>query len=141
MSLLQKAVQLITKPMPDVISPEGHAIADYSTALLFFVGAGLFWNRSKRAAIASLICGAAEVGIAALTDYPGGVKRVISFPLHKKIDLGMAGMMATMPEFLAFEDDNEKRFFHVQAALVAGVTELTNFEPQLMTGERESSAA
>jgi len=141
MPLLKTAVQLLTKPIPKVISPRGHAIADYSTALLFFLGAGLFWRRSKRAAVASLICGATEAGVAALTDYPGGLKRVISFPLHRKIDLGLASMVATMPEFLAFQEENEKTFFDLQAALIAGVTEMTNFGPQGIFGEKENPAA
>src|SRR5215470_12372389 len=49
-----------------------------------FVGSALFWRRNKRATVASLICGAAEVAVAALTDYPGGVKHAISFPLQRK---------------------------------------------------------
>jgi hypothetical protein len=44
-------------------------------------------------------------------DYPGGVKKAISFHTHDEIDLGLAAMAATMPEFLAFKDDNEKKLF------------------------------
>jgi hypothetical protein len=141
MPILHKAIQLLGKPLPKVASPKAHAIADYSTALLFVLGAGLFWNRSKRAAVASLICAAAETGIAAFTDYPGGLKRIISFPLHKKMDVGLSTMVATMPEFLAFEDQREKNFFHLQAALIAAATVLTNFEPQVVPGEQERIAA
>ena len=141
MSLLQKAVQLLAKPMPKVISPKAHAIADYSTALLFIVGAGMFWKRNKRAAVASLVCAATEVGVAALTDYPGGVKHTISFPLHKKIDLGLASMVAAMPEFFSFGEQKEKRFFAMQAAVIAGVTQLTSFGPQAVPGEQESAVA
>ncbi|HEV2989454.1 MAG TPA: hypothetical protein VG759_13510 [Candidatus Angelobacter sp.] len=84
MPILNNAIRLLEKPLPKVISPKTHAVADYSIALLFLVGAGLFWKKSKRAAIGSLICAGAEAGIAALTDYPGGLKPAISFPLHKK---------------------------------------------------------
>jgi hypothetical protein len=141
MPLLQKSIQLVGKALPKVLSPKGHAIADYSTAALFLLGSALFWNKSKRAAVASLVCGLAEAGVAALTDYPGGVKRVISFPLHKKIDVGLAGMVATMPEFLAFDDERETGFFTLQSALMAGVTDVTNFEPQTISGEEERRAA
>lgn len=137
MPLLQKSIHFFGKALPRTISPRGHAIADYSIALGFLIGSLLFWKKSKRAAVASLICGAAEAGVAALTDYPGGAKRVISFPLHKKIDLGLSGMTASMPEFLAFEDDREATFFQLQSALMAGVTVLTNFKPQWMAGEGE----
>ncbi|HEV2989453.1 MAG TPA: hypothetical protein VG759_13505 [Candidatus Angelobacter sp.] len=43
-----------------------------------------------------------------------------------------------MPEFLRFEDQKEKSFFHLQSAVIAGVTTLTNFEPQQIPGEQES---
>ena len=141
MPLLAKSIQLLGKAAPKVLSPNSHAIADYSTAALFLAGAALFWRRSKRAAVASLICGAAEVAVVALTDYPGGVKRAISFPLHKRVDFGLAGMTATMPEFLAFEDDRETTFFRIQSAVIAGVATLTNFEEQLLAGEQERRTA
>lgn len=114
--------------MPKVVSPKGHAVADYATSALFLVGSALFWKRNKRASIASLLCGVAEAGIAMLTDYPGGVKPVISFPLHRKIDFGLSSMTATMPTFLAFEDEKEKAFFRLQSALIVGAAALTDFE-------------
>ncbi len=141
MPLISSAIKFAGGSLPKVVSPTGHAIADYGTAGLFFLGAALAWKRSKRAAVASLICGAAETAVAALTDYPGGIKHVISFPLHRKIDFGLSSMAATMPEFLAFEDDQEKGFFRMQSAMIAGLAALTEFEPQRIPGERERRAA
>jgi len=34
-------------------------------------------------------------------------------------------MTASMPEFLAFEDDSEKKFFMAQGTLITAVSELT----------------
>jgi len=141
MPVIASAIKFAGGSLPKVISPEGHAVADYATAGLFFLGAALFWKRSKRAAVASIICGAAETAVATLTDYPGGIRHVISFPLHRKIDFGLSSMAATMPEFLAFEEDKEKAFFRMQSAMIAGVTALTEFEPQRIHGERERRAA
>lgn len=141
MPLLAKSIQFVGKALPKVLSPKAHAIADYSTAALFLAGSALFWRRSKRAAIASLMCGAAEVAVAALTDYPGGLTPAISFSLHKKIDFGLASMAATMPAFLAFDNERETAFFQSQSAIIALVTTLTNFEPQLMAGEQERRTA
>jgi len=141
MPVIASAIKFAGGSLPKVISPEVHAVADYATAGLFFLGAALFWKRSKRAALASIICGAAETAVATLTDYPGGLKHVISFPLHRKIDFGLSSMAATMPEFLAFEEDKEKAFFRMQSAMIAGVTALTEFEPQRIHGERERRAA
>ncbi len=141
MPVISSAIKFVGKSLPKVVSPEGHAIADYGTAALFLVGAGLFWKQSKLAAVACLICGAAETAVAALTDYPGGIKHAISFPLHRKIDFGLSSMAATMPEFLAFEEEKEKGFFRMQSAMIAGVTALTQFEPQRIPGVRERRAA
>ena len=134
---LQKSLELFGKPMPKVVSPMVHAIADYVTAAGFLVAGALFWKKNKRAALASLLCGAAETGIALLTDYPGGVKNLISFPLHGKIDFGVAGMVAAMPQFLAFENEGEKGFFRVQSIMIGGLAAATKFEPQQISGERE----
>jgi hypothetical protein len=141
MPVLHKAIRIAESRLPKVVSPTTHAVADYLTAALFFAGSVLFWRKSKRAAVASLICGAAEIGVAAFTDYPGGVKHPISFPLHRKIDFGLSSMTATMPDFLAFEDEKEKAFFRTQSILMAGVTVLTDFAPRALAGERERKAA
>ena len=141
MALLQKAVATLGKPLPKIISPRVHAYTDYATAGAFLLGALLFWRHNKRAAVASAVCGAAETAVALLTDYPGGVKKVISFPVHKQLDFGLATMAATMPEFLKFEDERESAFFRIQSLGMTGVTALTKFEPQRREGEREARVA
>ncbi|HUI82785.1 MAG TPA: hypothetical protein VL240_01095 [Candidatus Binatia bacterium] len=140
MPLIQSSIRVLGKVLPKILSPKAHAIADYGTAGIFLLGALLFWRHSKRAAVASLICGAAETTVAALTDHPGGLKKAISFPLHRKIELGLSSMAATMPEFLAFGEEKEKAFFHVQSAVIAGLTVLTDFESRHLAGEREIAA-
>jgi hypothetical protein len=140
MSLVQSSIKTLGKPLPKVISPKNHAIADYATAALFLLGGVLFWKRSKRAAIASLLCGAAEASVAALTDYPGGVKRVISFPLHQKIDYGLSSLTAAAPRFLAFEDEKERAFFRMQSVMMTSVTVLTDFGEHA-EGEQKQGAA
>src|SRR5437660_1888113 len=118
MPILNSLAKVVAKPIPRMISPKAHAIVDYITVGSFLMSAGWFWSRNKRAALAALICGGAELAINLLTDYPGGVKKVISFRTHCEIDLGLAAMAATMPEFLAFNDDDEKKFFLAQGALI-----------------------
>jgi hypothetical protein len=115
----------VTRRMPKALSPKGHAIADYITAAGFLLGAALFWRRNKHAAVSALICGGAELALSLLTDYPGGITDAISFPTHLKLDLGMAAMSASMPEFMRFDDDREKWFFIMQSAGITAVTELT----------------
>ena len=142
MPMLNRVTRMATKPLPEIISPKGHAIADYITVGAFFASAIFFWRRSKRASLAALVCGGAELAVSLLTDYPGGVKRVISFPAHKEIDLGLAAMTATMPEFMAFKDEAEKKFFLTQGAAITALAELTQFpERNGRRAERRARAA
>jgi|SRR5581483_7588098 len=125
MAMINSVAGAVARRMPKALSPKGHAIADYITVGAFFVGAALFWRRNKHAALSALICGGAELALNLLTDYPGGVTRAISFPTHLKLDLGLAAMTASMPEFMTFEDDRQKWFFLLQSGQIAAVTELT----------------
>jgi hypothetical protein len=128
MPILTNAVDVVTRRLPKVVSPKGHAIIDYITIGTFFVAGALMWRKNKRAALGSLLCGGAELAVNLLTDYPGGVSSVISFPTHGKIDIGLAAMAATMPEFLAFPNETEKHFFLSQAGIITVATNLTDFD-------------
>ena len=128
MPLMQKGVAMLSNRMPKVIGPKTHAIIDYAVAATFFSVAALFWSRNKRAAVSSLVCGMATTANSLLTDYPGGVYKVMSFPTHGKIDMGLAGLTASMPNLMGFEDDRESRFFQLQAIAETGVTAMTDFE-------------
>ena len=140
MPILNSAVQIAAKPFPRAISPKTHAIIDYITVGSSFVTAAWFWGRSKRAAIAALISGGAELAISLLTNYPGGVKKVINFRTHREIDFGLGAMTATMPEFLAFKDENERKFFLAQGAMITAVSELTRFPDKAVRAERKYAA-
>lgn len=127
MPVLAHTARWATDKMPKVIKPKAHAIIDYAMAASFFSMAAFFWRRNKRAAISSLVCGAAEAVTALCTDYPGGVVRQISFETHGAIDFGLCGMVASLPGMLRFSDDPESRFFRVQGIAMATVTGLTDF--------------
>jgi hypothetical protein len=117
----------MAKPIPRIISPKGHAIIDYATIGSFLLSAAFFWRRSKRVSLGALICAGAELAVSMMTDYPAGLRKVISFRTHGEIDLGLAAMTATMPEFLAFKDDSERKVFLAQGALITAASELTRF--------------
>jgi hypothetical protein len=125
MPMINNMAGMVARRMPKAISPKGHAIADYVTIAGFFLGAAMFWRRNKHAAVSALICGGAELALSLLTDYPGGVVDAISFPTHLKLDLGLAAMTASMPEFMKFDDDSQKWFFLLQSGQMTAVTELT----------------
>ncbi len=127
MAMFNKLIKMAVKPMPDMISPKGHAVIDYMIAGAFFATAALFWRKNKRAAVASALCGGAQLGVSLLTDYPGGVRRAIKFSTRRKLDLGLAAMTAAMPEFLNFEDEPQQKFFTTQGVLITVANELTQF--------------
>lgn len=129
MPVLQSSVKLLTKRMPKVISPRAHAVLDYATAGTFLAGGILLLarRRDKRAGISALVCGVAETVTSLLTDYPGGVSGLIRFPTHGKIDMGLAAMTATLPEFMDFSDSRDMGFFRAQALLITANAGLTDF--------------
>lgn len=125
MPKLYGVADTITRRLPKVLSPEGHAIADYVTIGIFAVAGGLFWKTNKRAATAAWMCGAAELLLNFITDYPGGVVKLMSFPAHGKVDLGLAALAATMPELLSFREG--KNLFLIQSGAITANTNLTRF--------------
>ena len=125
MALMNTGIKAVTDRMPKVISPKTHAIIDYATAATFFTGAALFWGNHKRAAIAALICGAAELGTVMMTDIPGGLTDTIDLNTHLKIDAGLAAGLQTLPTLLGFGGDPRAWFFRAQGMSIAAVAGLT----------------
>jgi hypothetical protein len=136
MQLLQSGVSLIADRMPKKIGPRTHAIIDYAMAATFFTAGALFWRHHRRAAVSSLLCGAATAANALLTDYPGGVFKQISFETHGKIDAGLAGLTATIPSALFFRDDAEARLFLAAGLAESAVTALSDFSSESDYGRR-----
>jgi hypothetical protein len=128
MAIVDTSVKALSHRLPKVISPKTHAIIDYATAGSFLLTGALLWKRHKRAAIGSIVCGAIEANTAMMTDYPGGVAKLISFETHGKIDSGFAGFVGLLPSLLGFSDKKESWFFRGQAMGLAAVTGMTDFQ-------------
>jgi len=141
MPFLHSVIKIAAKPIPAVISPRAHAVLDYITVGAFLAGATWFWRRNKRAAIAAGLCGGAKLAVSAMTAYPGGIRRSIRFPHRREIDLRLAAMIATMPEFLGFKDEPQRKFFQVQGALGVALTELTDFPDRVPRSKEYARAA
>lgn len=130
MELAEIGARALSNRLPKVISPKTHAIIDYATAGTFFLMTGLMWKRHKRAAIAALACGVNEVANAMLTDFPGGVAGVISYPTHLKMDSGFAGVVAALPNLLGFTDEWPSVYFRSQGmgiAVNAGMSDVGKY--------------
>lgn len=140
MGLVETGVETVSKGLPKMISPKAHAFIDYAMAGSFLVGAALLWRKHRRAAVASLACGVAEFATAAITDYPGGLKPIITFKTHGRVDGGLASVIGAMPLVLNFKEDSESTFFRAQGIAQAAVTGLTKFENEPFSGWRERAA-
>jgi hypothetical protein len=143
MPMLHSLIKVAAKPIPAVISPKTHAVLDYVSVGIFLAGAGLFWRYHKRAAIAATLCGGARLAVSLMTDRPGVLRRrrEIRFQNRRQIDLGVAAMTATMPEFLGFKDEPQRNFFRAQGALITAVNELTVFPESSTRAKKYSKAA
>ena len=128
MPLLQKCAAIADGRLPKAIGPQTHTVIDYALAASFFVAAGIYWRRNRRAAIGSLVCGSAAALNSALTDYPGGIRKLMSFRTHGKLDAGLAALTATMPRLMDFAADSESQFFTIQSMLTTAVTAATDYE-------------
>lgn len=128
MALMQKGVALAAGRMPKKISPRLHAALDYAVAGSFLLAGALFWKRNRRAALGSLLCGGATAAVSLLTDYPGGVRKVIPYSMHGQIDTGLVAMTAAMPRLVNIEGDREAKFFSRQAVAKTAITAMTDFD-------------
>ncbi len=140
MPVLNNLAKIAAKPIPRMVGPQVHSMIDYATVGIFLASVPWFWRRNKRAALASLICGGAELAVMLLTDYPGGVKKSISFSAHREMDYGLAAMVATMPESLGFDGADERKFFRVQGAGITLLGELTKPPAIRSKGKRARAA-
>jgi hypothetical protein len=130
MPLLEKGVHTVANRLPKVISPRTHAFIDYALAGSFVVAGLAALKTNEKAAISAFIVAGAELTIAMLTDYPGGVAKAISLPGHLKIDTGMSGLIGSMPNLMGFSKERHSGFFRGQAMAIAAIAALTNTTEQ-----------
>jgi hypothetical protein len=127
MPLLQSGVSMIVDRMPKMIDPKTHAVIDYAIAATFLTAGALFWNRHRRAALGSFICGAAVAANSLMTDYPGGTSKALDFDTHGKIDAGLAAICSMIPSAMFFRKDSESSFFLAAGIAETAVTALSDF--------------
>ena len=114
--------------VPKVISPGAHAVLDYGVAATYFTLAAQFRDRNRAAAGLAMANGAMVLGLALMTDYPGGVFRTLSFKAHRTMDWIQAGLAGFGPLLLGFGDEPEATPFYAQAASEVGVIAATDWD-------------
>ncbi len=128
MNWISKFSGLAIERLPKKLSPKGHAIADFLVAAGAVGAAIAFFKTGRKAAgIGALVAAAAETANPMVTDFPGGLFKLISFPTHGRVDIASASMVAGLPKLLGLPDGIESRFFYVHAATAMAITGLTDF--------------
>lgn len=127
MTVLTSATDFATRRFPKLLNADAHHAVDYLLVGSFTAAGAWFFRRNRRAALAAWISGASLLGLTMLTSYPGKHRRHLDFPLHGKIETGMAAMVAAMPEFMHLEDDKERHYFTMKAGLMTILSNLTAF--------------
>lgn len=128
MPLAQRGLAAATGRLPNVISPTTHAIIDYVSIGTFMFMAASFWRRNKRAALSALISGGAQLTTVLLTDFPGGVAKVIDMPTHLRIDMGLAATTSTLPDLMNFKHEPESKWFRIMGLNITANAGLTSPE-------------
>jgi hypothetical protein len=130
MSLLSSALNLLESRLPKVIDAGTHGLIDYGHAA-FFLGMAVVCRKSNpRAAAAALATGGFVLAESLLTDYPLGVKPVISFEAHGKLDAGFAATSLAIPGVFGFEGTGAAKVFKMNAFVEAVVVGLTDFHSE-----------
>jgi hypothetical protein len=110
------------------ISPARHAILDYGVAATFLAFGFSVLSRHRAAAALAFVNGGMVLGMSLLTDYPGGVLRILSFRAHRTGDIAQAALAGLGPILFGFGTDPEARYFYGQAVSEAGVIAATDWD-------------
>jgi hypothetical protein len=137
MSSVQSAVlPVLEQKLPKVIGPTTHGIIDYAHAAFFLGVALLYRGSNKRAARAALGTSAFILTQAMLTDYRFGVKPVLSFAAHGKLDEAFASASWIVPRIFGFNGAPGAKIFEVNSFAEAAVIGLTDFDSERARRER-----
>jgi hypothetical protein len=115
------------------ISPGQHAVLDYGVASFYLGLAAKYRDQHRAASGLALTNGLMVLGLAMMTDYPGGVFRTLSFKMHRTMDWIQAGVAGFGPVLLGFAGDPEARPFYSQAMSEVGVIAATDWDAQPTT--------
>ena len=127
-------------PVPKVISPTAHGVIDYCHVAFFFT-VGLFCARKNpRAATAAFATSGFVLGQSLLTDYRLGVRPVLPFRLHGKMDQVFAATSWLMPFLFGFRGTAAARIFEVNSLAEGGVVAMTDWSSARARLERVEAA-
>jgi hypothetical protein len=139
MSLINTGLDTLETRLPTVISPTTHGIIDYAHAAFFFI-VGAFCSRSnKRAASAAFATSGFILAQSLLTDYRFGVKPVLSFETHGKMDSVFASSSWLIPRIFGFQQTHAAKIFEMNSLAEASVVGMTDWNAERAHQERTAA--
>ena len=130
MNLPNAAIEQIEKRLPKVVDARTHGIIDYCHAAFFFGMAWMCRKKEPRAATAALLTGGFILVEAMLTDYPLGVKKVIPFETHGRMDAAFAGASFLVPKVFGFEGTTAANIFVGNGFTESAVVGMTDWNSE-----------
>ncbi|MCE3234292.1 MAG: uncharacterized protein K0Q50_472 [Vampirovibrio sp.] len=111
------------------LSATSHGVLDYLVGILLIVSPWLFgFNDVTTATYTMLAVGIIVVALSAMTNYPLGLVKAVSFPAHGKIETVGALFLLASPWIARFPDVDVARNLAIIVALAwLGVVALTNY--------------
>lgn len=135
MALIDAVLPAAAKRLPKVIDARTHGAVDYAHGA-FFLGMALVCRRSNpKAAAAALGTGAFILGGALLTDYPLGVRKIIPFETHGRLDSGFASASWAVPRVFGFVGTKAARVFQLNSVFEAFAVGMTDFNSERARAE------
>ncbi len=121
------SLNTLSARIPKVVEPAAHGIGDYCHAAFFFTVGALCARSNKRAAYAAFATGGFILVQSLLTDYKYGVKPVLSFETHGKMDAAMAASSWAIPLVCGFGGTAAARIFQGNSFAEASLVAITDW--------------
>jgi hypothetical protein len=136
MRITTRDLDALQKNLPKVISPKTHGVIDYAHAAFFFAVGLVCRGSNRRAARAAFATSGFILAQSLLTDYRFGVKPVISFETHGKMDSVFASSSWAIPLVFGFGSTAAAKIFEVNSLAEASVVGMTDWDNRRAHRER-----
>ncbi len=133
-----KLVSSAESKIPKIIDARTHGIVDYCHSAFFLTLGFASLRSNRRAAAAALFTGSFVLVQSLLTDYPLGVKPVLSFEEHGRLDALFASASWALPFLFGFSGTPQAHVFEANSLVEATAVALTDFNSDRARSEELS---
>lgn len=110
------------------LTPRRHGVVDYAACALMLAAPPLLGLSPAARRVSTLFAGTYLV-VTALTDFPLGLRRIIPFPVHGKIELASVPALIALPAVMgAMSGIREKAYFAGLVGTVLTAYSLTQWD-------------